>query len=87
MSQIYNKPIRMCLSCHERFRQSALLRLRCVDKVLQHFKGSGRSFYLCVKCLEDEKKATKSLMRQCKIGDFVGLSNQLKEIVAHNGKS
>lgn len=87
MPQIYNKPIRMCISCRGRFSQNILLRLRCTDKILQNFKGSGRSFYLCKKCLEDEKKIIKSLMRQCKIGDFKSLSNQLKEIVAHNGKS
>lgn len=44
--------------------------------------GSGRSFYLCKVCLDDEKKLTKSLMRQCRSSDKERLTNRLKEIIA-----
>ena len=77
----------MCIACRIRFPQNLLLRLRCVDKSLQHFSNHGRSFYLCQECLKDEKKVVKSLMRQCKMSDMASLSNQLKEIIAQNGKS
>ncbi len=87
MPKILNSPTRMCVTCRGRFLQNTLLRLRCSDKSLQHFTNHGRSFYLCHECLGNEAKVVKSLMRQCKMGDMVSLSNQLKEIIARNGKS
>lgn len=81
-----NNPTRMCIVCRERFPQYSLLRLQCVEKILRTFLNEGRSFYLCPTCVEDEKKAVKSLMRQCKTGDMTALSNQLKEIVATTWK-
>ena len=87
MPKISSNPTRMCITCRGRFLQHALLRLRCLDKSLQHFTNSGRSFYLCQECLKNENKVIKSLMRQCKMSDMASLSNQLKEIITQNGKS
>lgn len=82
-----HKPTRMCIVCRGRFLSDQLLRLQCRDGLLKKFIDSGRSFYICSHCLTNEKKYIKSLMRQCKSKDATYLSNQLKEIVAHNGKS
>ena len=87
MPKISSNPTRMCITCRDRFPQYVLLRLRCLDKSLQHFTNSGRSFYLCQECLKNENKVVKSLMRQCKMSDMASLSNQLKEIITQNGKS
>jgi len=72
----------MCVSCRSRHNQNTLLRLQCRDASLESFMGSGRSFYLCKVCLDDEKKLTKSLMRQCRSSDKERLTNRLKEIIA-----
>lgn len=87
MAQVNHKPIRMCIVCRGRFLSDTLLRLQCKEGILDKFLNSGRSFYICSNCLTNEKKYTKSLMRQCKSANAAYLSNQLKEIVAHNGKS
>jgi len=59
-------PIRMCISCRERFEQNILIRLQCKDKNLSLFDGNGRSFYICTNCSMDVKKIHKALCRQCK---------------------
>ncbi len=82
MAPIVNYPQRMCVACRERFAQKALLRLRCEQQHLSSYSGSGRSFYLCFECVENEKKVTRALARVCKSGDMQYLSTQLKEIIA-----
>jgi len=81
MAKNFHQPTRMCLSCRERDIQSSLLRLCCSDGELSSFDGSGRSFYFCQDCLNDDKKISKSLMRQCRSGDREKLMNKLKEII------
>ncbi|MDA3947502.1 MAG: DUF448 domain-containing protein [Helicobacteraceae bacterium] len=71
----------MCVACRERFEQKALLRLQCKQQHLISYSGSGRSFYLCFDCVENEKKVTRALARACKSGDMQYLSTQLKEII------
>ena len=73
--------IRMCVSCRDRNIQEDMQRLQCVDGMLKIFDGNGRTFYLCDKCLNDEKKLLKALMRQCKSGNKEKLMNKLKEII------
>lgn len=87
MAKIFHQPIRMCATCRQRVIQNELLRFQCVDGSLQRFVGSGRSFYLCKNCIEDEKKVLKTLMRQCKSGDRDRFTNKLKEIIADDRKS
>ncbi len=87
MAKIFHQPIRMCATCRQRLAQNELLRLQCVDGSLQHFVGSGRSFYICKNCIEDENKVIKTLMRQCKSGDRDRFTNKLKEIIADDRKS
>jgi predicted RNA-binding protein YlxR (DUF448 family) len=81
MAQNTNCPQRMCVACRERFEQKALLRLQCKQQHLISYSGSGRSFYLCFDCVENEKKVTRALARACKSGDMQYLSTQLKEII------
>ncbi|QOY51272.1 hypothetical protein [Candidatus Sulfurimonas baltica] len=87
MAKKFNQPLRMCISCRERDTQSNLLRLQCVETQLSLFRGTGRSFYLCKICQQDQKKVLKALMRQCKSGDKDKFSNILKEIITDDRKS
>ncbi|QSZ41291.1 DUF448 domain-containing protein [Sulfurimonas aquatica] len=87
MAKNLHHPTRMCVSCRQRDNQSTLFRFRCIDSELVTFEGVGRSIYLCQLCLEDEKKLSKSLMRQCRSGDKEKLMNKLKEIIADDRKS
>ncbi len=81
MTKIFHQPIRMCLSCRKRETQFKMLRLTCKDGNLHAFEGVGRSFYFCTACLEDEKKISKVLMRQCKNNQREQHMNNLKEII------
>ena len=81
MAEIFHIPLRMCVSCRQRDSQSNLLRLQCIDGNIDIFKGRGRSFYLCKNCLKEERKLSKSLMRQCRSGEKDKLMNKLKEII------
>jgi predicted RNA-binding protein YlxR (DUF448 family) len=87
MAKKFYQPTRMCVSCRLRDSQKNLIRLQCIDGTVERFSGSGRSFYLCLACIDDEKKVIKSLMRTCKSGDRERLMNKLKEIIAHERKS
>jgi predicted RNA-binding protein YlxR (DUF448 family) len=80
-------PTRMCISCRQRDVQEKLLRLQCIDSLLEIFQKKGRSFYLCNECLCQEKKVIKSLMRQCRGGDKDKHMNKLKEIITDDRKS
>jgi len=46
----------MCITCRKRESQKTLIRLQLVDNRIVAYQGSGRSFYLCRSCSEDEKK-------------------------------
>ena len=81
MAKKFHRIIRMCISCRDRLSQDELLRIRCSEGSLEVFNGVGRTFYLCGSCLEDEKKLSRALMRQCKSGDKDKLMNKLKEII------
>lgn len=84
MTQKLHQPIRMCVVCRERFAQSTLLRLQCREGVLNPYGGNGRSFYLCLACVEN-KKTSGQLARQCKNGATLVLMNRLKEIIVNDG--
>ncbi len=77
----------MCIHCKNRFRQRDLLRLQCTQATLLTYTGIGRSFYLCERCIEEEK-ALDSLCRVAKINkkEKPTIRDSLKEI-AHNAKS
>lgn len=77
----------MCIVCRVRDAQQNLLRLSCLNQQLSLFEGRGRSFYLCRACVDDDKKLSKSLMRQCKSADGAKFLNKLKEIVVDERKS
>ncbi|MGB5965388.1 MAG: DUF448 domain-containing protein [Sulfurimonadaceae bacterium] len=81
MAPNVNNPQRMCVACRGRFEQKALVRLQCKQQQLSSYNGSGRSFYLCLECVDNEKKVTRALARACKSGDIQYLSTQLKEII------
>ena len=81
MAKNFYQPTRMCVSCRECASQSKMIRLTCRDGNLHSFEGVGRSFYLCTTCLEDEKKISKVLMRQCRNNQREQHMNNLKEII------
>jgi len=87
MAKNFYQPTRMCISCRERGVQSSFLRLKCVDGMLSSFDSQGRSFYLCISCLNDDKKLSKVLMRQCKSSEKDKLMSKLKEIITDDRKS
>ncbi len=51
-----SQPIRMCIACRSRHPQNTLIRLKQSGKEVIAFDGLGRSFYLCDKCVKNEKK-------------------------------
>jgi len=59
-------PTRMCINCRARFAQPSLIRLQYIDAMLISFSKSGRSFYLCRKCLT-EKSLQKKISQTLKI--------------------
>jgi len=60
-----SQPIRMCISCRTRYAQNTLLRLKLLDKEVLIFNGTGRSFYLCEACVNNQKKV-KGLVKRLK---------------------
>jgi predicted RNA-binding protein YlxR (DUF448 family) len=60
------QPVRMCVLCRERSHQNELLRLQIDNGKLIHYKGFGRSFYVCSQCRNDEKRK-KSFSKRFKI--------------------
>jgi len=87
MAKKFNQVIRMCISCRQRDAQINLYRLRCENSQLSVFTGIGRSFYICKLCIDNERKISKALMRQCKSGDKTKFMNTLKEIITDDRKS
>jgi uncharacterized protein len=87
MAKNFHKAIRMCISCRERQDQKLLVRLQCKEGLLEAFSNSGRSFYICNDCLDNEKKIIKALMRQCKSGEKDKILIALKEIITDDRKS
>jgi len=87
MPNKFFKPTRMCINCRTRLAQSDLTRLRCLNKIILPHDGNGRSFYICLTCLDD-KKLKKSLSRECKshLDNFEQIVEQLKEIAANERK-
>ncbi len=59
-------PIRMCINCRMRLPQKELFRFVCKDKEIKKFEGSGRSFYICKKCISDKRKLKRHLSKICK---------------------
>jgi len=51
-----SQPIRMCITCRNRHPQNTLIRLRLSAKEVVAYDGTGRSFYLCNDCVNNEKK-------------------------------
>ncbi|PAF43201.1 DUF448 domain-containing protein [Helicobacter sp. 11S02596-1] len=47
--------VRMCVCCRKRFIQSKLFRLKINNARIGLFDGSGRSFYLCEECIDNNK--------------------------------
>jgi predicted RNA-binding protein YlxR (DUF448 family) len=60
-----SQPIRMCIACRSRHPQNSLVRLKLSGKEIIVFDGLGRSFYLCDKCVKNEKKV-KGLVKRFK---------------------
>jgi predicted RNA-binding protein YlxR (DUF448 family) len=74
-----SQPIRMCISCRDRYPQKSLIRLKLVGKEVVAFNGEGRSFYLCSACVKNEKKI-KGLVKRFK-QDEEQFTKLLKELI------
>lgn len=60
-----SQPTRMCIACRSRHPQNILIRLKQEGKEVLKHDGSGRSFYLCCECVNNEKKV-KGLVKRFK---------------------
>jgi predicted RNA-binding protein YlxR (DUF448 family) len=74
-----SQPIRMCISCRDRYPQKSLIRLKLEGKDVVAFNGEGRSFYLCSVCVKNEKKI-KGLVKRFK-QDEEQFTKLLKELI------
>jgi len=74
-----SQPIRMCIACRSRHPQNTLIRLKLSGKDVLAFDGTGRSFYLCIMCVKNEKKV-KGLVKRFK-QDAEYFTKLLKELV------
>ena len=72
----------MCIACRSRHPQNTLIRLRQEGKEVLAFDGKGRSFYLCIACVKNEKKV-KGLVKRFK-QEEERFSKLLKELM-NNG--
>ncbi len=59
------QPIRMCIACRSRHPKNTLLRLKQMGHDIVAHDGTGRSFYLCMSCSQNEKKV-KGLVKRFK---------------------
>jgi len=59
------QPTRMCIACRSRHPQNTLIRLKLSGKDVIVYDGTGRSFYLCDACVNNEKKV-KGLVKRFK---------------------
>lgn len=71
------KSVRMCVVCRQRDQQKNLLRFKVLEFALQPYDGSGRSFYLCCKCLSQHKthQVVKRIVKKAN-----NLQEQIEEI-------
>jgi len=76
------QPIRMCIACRSRHPKNTLIRLRQDDTTIIASDGKGRSFYLCLECVNNEKKV-KGLVKRFK-QDIEQFTKLLKELM-NNG--
>ena len=77
-----SQPIRMCIACRSRYPQNTLIRLRQDGNKVFAFDRKGRSFYLCIDCVKNEKKV-KGLVKRFK-QDAEHFTKLLKELM-NNG--
>ena len=73
-----SQPIRMCIACRSRHPQNTLIRLKLEDAKIVAYDGTGRSFYLCDICADNEKKI-KGLVKRFK-QDEERFAKLLKEL-------
>jgi len=76
------QPIRMCIACRSRHPKNTLIRLKQDDTMIIAFDGKGRSFYLCLECVNNEKKV-KGLVKRFR-QDTERFTKLLKELM-NNG--
>ncbi|MBL0721258.1 MAG: DUF448 domain-containing protein [Sulfurovum sp.] len=76
---IKKKPSRMCISCRQKIIRITMVRLQQKEQSILTYQGKGRSFYLCNKCINDEKKIRR-LSKRFK-EDFIRFNQFLKELV------
>lgn len=73
------EPVRMCVACRTREAQKNLIRLQQKENQLTLFSGVGRSWYLCFRCIQDQKKH-KGLIKRFRL-DEASFVKFLKEFI------
>jgi len=72
-------PIRMCVSCRKRFPQKELIRLQKKDNnSVVSYNGIGRSFYICIDCLNNDRHILNKVSGRLKI-NINSLEEAIKE--------
>lgn len=72
----------MCISCRKREPQQELIRLQKDDTKIVKYRGFGRSFYICKKCLEN-KHLEKKISKIVKV-DIKKVEELIKELRAND---
>jgi len=72
-------PIRMCSSCRKREYQNKLIRLQKKGNYAVAYSGIGRSFYICLDCLNNDKHILNKISGRLKI-NITSLEEVIKEL-------
>ncbi len=81
MMKEFNFPVRMCIICKVRLPKANLFRYQIKQGIVVSFCGSGRSFYLCKNCLNENNKKIQKILHTKKCIQFENdWGKKLKEI-------
>ena len=69
----------MCVSCRKRAYQKELIRFQKNGDSAQAFSGVGRSFYICLDCLKNDKHILNKISGRLKI-NITSLEEVIKEL-------
>ncbi|PID47969.1 MAG: hypothetical protein CR967_02320 [Proteobacteria bacterium] len=87
MAKEFDYPIRMCIICKIRFKQSNLFRYQLQGREITSYGGIGRSFYICEKCLDaDGKKLQNVLCGKYKIDASLNVCGKKLKEIATDGR-
>ncbi len=86
MYKNFDTPTRMCIICKNRFRQKDLYRYQVKDEKIIPFSKHGRSFYLCLSCIDgNEKRLMGVLKNRYKLNLQMDSCSKILKEIATNG--